>query len=321
MSRFSTLAEALKAKGARDPDALAAYIGRKKYGRSKFAAMAGASRSETRASCCPDCLDGEAHVFRRDWTLEGIEIVRGIVGEDAGRIVEAYAAVYDSPTEIKDQHGHYMETIDRSAFDEAIRGGVGRVKVFFNHGMNMNGTPSERWSVPIGTPVEIRSDGRGLRTITRFNKGADGDQVLEAIKNQAITGYSFRGPIRQSNPPRIPRTRDGAPLPEVRRMRLGLTEYGPTPYEYYRDANVLAWRSRFQDLDEQAWTRLVALLTASTPQDQEAVRNAITATPTKGPGAEDQHEPVHSGRQLTDIARKIRRARFLQEHTNEHEEA
>lgn len=43
-SRFSKLSAALARKGARDPDALAAYIGRKRYGRKAFKAMAAAGR-------------------------------------------------------------------------------------------------------------------------------------------------------------------------------------------------------------------------------------------------------------------------------------
>lgn len=35
-ARFSALTQQLAAKGARDPKALAAYIGRKKYGKKKF---------------------------------------------------------------------------------------------------------------------------------------------------------------------------------------------------------------------------------------------------------------------------------------------
>ena len=37
--RFKKLAGELKRKGAKDPDALAAAIGRKKYGPKKFAAL------------------------------------------------------------------------------------------------------------------------------------------------------------------------------------------------------------------------------------------------------------------------------------------
>lgn len=38
-ARFKKLSEELDKKGAKDPDALAAYIGRKKYGNKKMAAL------------------------------------------------------------------------------------------------------------------------------------------------------------------------------------------------------------------------------------------------------------------------------------------
>jgi hypothetical protein len=50
--------------------------------------------------------------FDRSYPLEGIEIVSRAKGGD-GRTVEAYASVFDVPTEIHDEHGHYIETIDR----------------------------------------------------------------------------------------------------------------------------------------------------------------------------------------------------------------
>ena len=257
----------------------------------------GVDVNDTQRSCCPDCLEGESHVFRREWALDGLEIIRSGQGGD-GRTVEAYATPFDKPTEVKDQHGHYIETIHRSAFDDVLRGGFGKVKVFYNHGLHMNGQPSDRWSVPVGTPVDIRPDGKGLRTITRYNEGADGDQIIEAIRNGAITGYSFRGPIRQSDPPRIPRARDGHPLPTVTRMKLGLTEYGPTPVPYYADANILALRSRLSTVDPQVWDRLVDFFSTSTPEDQEALRTTITATPTEGPGAEDQPQALRAAEEL-----------------------
>ena len=42
--RFKALSKKLKDEGAKDPDALAAYIGRKKHGARKMAAMAAAGR-------------------------------------------------------------------------------------------------------------------------------------------------------------------------------------------------------------------------------------------------------------------------------------
>lgn len=42
--RFKNLEESLMAKGARDPAALAAYIGRKDYGKKKFARLSAAGK-------------------------------------------------------------------------------------------------------------------------------------------------------------------------------------------------------------------------------------------------------------------------------------
>ena len=43
-ARFSALTQQLAAKGAKDPKALAAYIGRKKYGKKKFQKLSAGGR-------------------------------------------------------------------------------------------------------------------------------------------------------------------------------------------------------------------------------------------------------------------------------------
>ena len=43
--RFKKLSKKLKKKGAKDPDALAAHIGRQKYGKARFQNMARKGRS------------------------------------------------------------------------------------------------------------------------------------------------------------------------------------------------------------------------------------------------------------------------------------
>lgn len=45
-SRFKAMVDALEAKGAENPKALAAYIGRKKYGAEKFQEMAEKGRKK-----------------------------------------------------------------------------------------------------------------------------------------------------------------------------------------------------------------------------------------------------------------------------------
>lgn len=45
--RFRNLSRKLAARGARDPDALAAVIGRRKHGKAKFQKLAAAGRRRT----------------------------------------------------------------------------------------------------------------------------------------------------------------------------------------------------------------------------------------------------------------------------------
>lgn len=229
----------------------------------------------------------EHALYARSWALDDIEILRGKDGHGDGRTVTAYAAVFDTPTEIQDQHGHYMERIDPRAFNRQIGLGIQRVHVLYNHGLTAHGTPaSGTGSVPIGSPLEVKADTRGLRTVTRYNRSELSDHVLEAIRNGDIRGYSFRGRIFKSNPERLPRaTRSGGPLPTVTRMELGLSEYGPTPTPAYLDAGILAVRAALESAGLTP-EQVLRMLASTTPkEDQETP----TATSDSEPGeAADQ---------------------------------
>lgn len=219
--------------------------------------------------------------YARTWALDDIHILRTADGGGDGRTVEAYAAVFDTPAEIRDAHGHYNEVIARTAFNRTLEHGIDRVGVFYHHGMTLHGTPSDLGAVPIGSPVAIRADAKGLRTVTRYNRSDLADSVLEAIRNGDIKGYSFRGRIFQSSPAKTPRARGGQ-LPTVTRTELGLTEYGPTPSPAYTDAGILAMRSTLNEIRE-AVESLHRNISPSTPLDPDDEG----ATPDLGLGAED----------------------------------
>lgn len=156
-----------------------------------------------------------------------------------GRTVTAYAATFGDAYEVRDQHGHYYEQIHPHAFNRAIGRGVGSVAVFYNHGRTINGTSTADLSIPLGTPLEIRADGRGLLTVTRYAEGEFADDVLRAIDDGRIKAQSFRGPIFQDGPKQLHRS--GLPL--VERMQLGLVEYGPTPMPVNVGAEMVSVRS------------------------------------------------------------------------------
>ena len=236
--------------------------------------------------------------FDRAFPLEGIEILSRAKGGD-GRTVEAFAAVFDMPQEIRDQHGHYRERIAATAFNKTLAdGAISRALCLYNHGMLVtDARPDSLAQVPLGMPLDIRADRRGLLTVTRYNKTVLADAVLESIHNGEIRAQSFRGPVFRSDPQRIPRPRPGAPLPDVMRLELGLSDYGPTPRPYY-DAPIIAVRtaqevlSALAGLDEDERAELNRMLATTRGREPEPA----TATAYRAAGPEEPREDAHSGR-------------------------
>lgn len=256
--RFAALKASLAAKGVRDPGALAAKIGRRKYGKAKFQALASAARK--RSGGGKQAMATRFGELYRTWPLEDCRLLDRSDGEQygSGRVVEAYAAIYDAPAEIRDREGHYVETIRRGAFDQVLRaihpdrnGGYWNVGVLYNHGMTVHGTPAERFSMPCGVTQHISSEGKGLLTRTEYANTPLGDEILELVNMGALRTQSFTGDIVRSNPPlRGPGDRyrgRGGVLPQVQRIQLGLREYGLTPFAAYSGAEVLGVRMQLPE--------------------------------------------------------------------------
>lgn len=247
-----------------------------------------------------------AEMFLRAYPLEDIRILSRAQGSEYadGRTVEAFTAVFNRQAEIVDGQGHYLEEIDPAAFDRAIdharpQGSRSRwnVGVFYNHGLTLHGTPSDRGSVPLGSPVEIRversGDLMGLLTVTRYNTAPLADEILESIRSGDITGHSFTGRMIRSDPARPPaggfKPGRSGDLRVVRRLELGLREYGPTPFPAYVDTAVVGVRAMLAGL-------LPGLTLSATPSDEpseedEAARvdseAADTPDEASGPVADD----------------------------------
>jgi HK97 family phage prohead protease len=200
-----------------------------------------------------------------------------------GRLVTAYAAVFDQEAELRDAHGHYIERLNRSGFNRTLSHGIGKVGVFYNHGYDLTGKPNGLLSVPFATPEEIRPDGKGLLTISRYNDGELADAILAAWEGGQIRGQSFRGAVFQSR-----KSGTRGKLPVVERMELGLREYGPTHSPAYEGAGLVAIRSQ-EDLAELIRSMISEM--TGTP-GASPVGNG---TPSQGPASEDSPDG-HSGR-------------------------
>jgi len=190
----------------------------------------------------------------RMYPLEDCRIVTRAAGDGTGTLVEAYATVFDEPAEIHDHQGHYRETIDRHAFDAVLdrirrsRGGfASHVKVLYNHGKTASGADAPEFQVPLGVPEEITPERRGLLTRTRYDAGDPfTERILAKVRSGAINAQSFVGAIMRSDPalmgPGDRYRRRGGALVTVRRMQLGLREYGPVLWPAYSGAEILGVR-------------------------------------------------------------------------------
>jgi HK97 family phage prohead protease len=261
--------------------------------------------------------------YTRSFPLEDISIKPG-----DGRTVDAYAAVFDSPARVRDVDGEYEEVIDPAAFNRTLEhAGRGRtsVPVLFNHGLTIWGTPSERYSLPVGVSEEIRVDGRGLFTRARFHKTQPAEEILEAIRDGSVTAYSFQGDFLRSDPqpPRGGfRPVHGGKLPRVRRTECTLKEFGPATFAVYKDAEVVGVRAEqaallLSTLSDGERQRLAAFLQAGTPLDPPVDPPADGTPSDEGPAAEDSPGPSvrHSVRPLPPHQElQAARARFLIRH-------
>lgn len=217
-----------------------------------------------------------------------------IRADGGGRTVEAYAAAFNVPAEIKDADGHYHEVLAPGSFTKTIADNGTRFGVFYNHARTIYGTPDGALSVPIGVPEHVEQDDRGVFTVTRYLDNPLADSVLDGIKQRAIRGQSFSGRFIKST-----RSRGGrGELPTITRTEVAMREYGPTVFPAYAEAAILGTRSVASFLDEIARMgeddrdRLRQMLGLATPlEPAESV-----ATSSEAGVADEPH--MHSARQI-----------------------
>lgn len=164
-----------------------------------------------------------------------------------GRVVEAYAAVFAQRTEIVDMDGHYREELAPTSFNRTIRakmqpGKPAGFQVLFNHGAAIDGRASGDLTLPIGVPLEVQADERGVFTRTRYIDNPLADSVLSAIRQGAIRAQSFSGRFLKSARS-FPEGRGRGNLPLVVRSEIDMREYGPTVFPAYEGAAILGTRA------------------------------------------------------------------------------
>jgi HK97 family phage prohead protease len=217
--------------------------------------------------------------------------------DGGGRTVEAYMAVFaPRQGEVMDVDGHYLEENATGFMTKTLAEKGLNVPVFYSHGRTIDGFPSGELSIPIGKPVDIQPDDKGIFTAVQYLDNPLADSILNGIKSRAIQGMSYSGLMLKSTRRRAA-TRGG--LPVITRHEVKLREFGPTALPSFDDAAIVGVRA-------QQYVR--ALLTAR-PDDRvlswlqqfegteplaTGEPGALTATPHGAGDQADEPHDVHS---------------------------
>ena len=144
----------------------------------------------------------------------------------AERIITALAVPYDTPSEVTDSYGHYIERIARGAFGDVERR-TERVKVLRDHDVQR----------AVGRAVQLDSKSeRGLLAQLRIARTPLGDESL-ALADDGVLDLSICARPLQGG------DRWNSDASEVVRSSLWLEEISLVPLPAYDDARVLAVRS------------------------------------------------------------------------------
>jgi HK97 family phage prohead protease len=220
-----------------------------------------------------------------------------------GRTLEGYAAVFRTPTTIRDLQGDFEEVILPGAFKRSL---TERTPVLqWDHGRD----PSVG-TAPIGDITDLREDDKGLFVRARLYDHASTERVRMAIKGKSIKGMSFRFGVPDKGDAWT--RRDGKP--DLREIRdADVHELGPVVFPAYRQTTVSV-RDLVAQLGEDGYQQLVrdvgeylraaADLTdlVGQPAPERADGDDIGSKPSSGPVP----APPHLRQRLDEGALRVR---------------
>jgi len=151
---------------------------------------------------------------------------RGESGD--GRTLEGYAAVFNTPTRIRDTLGEFDEVILPGAFSRSL--GARTPVLQWDHGRD----PAVG-TAPIGDIQDLREDDHGLFVRARLYDHPSTGRVRMAIAGQSVKGMSFRFGVPDKGDTWSKRTDQ----PDLREIRdADVHELGPVVFPAYTDTTV-----------------------------------------------------------------------------------
>lgn len=290
MSRFDRLSAALAAKGAANPDALAAWIGRKKYTAAGMAALAAKGRA---ANAAKQAVSGRSMCLRSfDFETRS---------SSDGRTLDGYVAVFRSVARIRDHSGDFDEEIHPGAFDKSLSRSLPVMQ--FDHGKD-----PRTGSVPIGVYDVFEPDNHGYRVRGRLFDNALVEPVRQAIAGGAIRGMSWRMMVGQGGDKWS--RRNGVDKRDI--LAADVPEAGPVVFPAY-DATSVSVRSILSNLDVDERQALIRELAEELRSYMDL--SNLTGRPAQGAGGGDPDataqergasKPKHLRQALDEGALRIR---------------
>ncbi len=182
-----------------------------------------------------------------------------------GLTLEGYAAVFNSPTKIRDMQGEFEEIILPDAFTRSL---AERMPVLqWDHGRD----PAVG-TAPIGDIRQLAPDDHGLFVRAGLYDHPSIGRVRQAIKGKSVRGMSFRFGVPDGGDTWS--KRDGMDVREIR--DVDIHELGPVVFPAYRDTEVSV-RSLLAQLDPAEYRALLEALAADlrTTPDSELVGRPV----------------------------------------------
>lgn len=183
-----------------------------------------------------------------------------------GRTLEGYAAVFDSPTRIRDMKGPFEETIRRGAFERSLSARTPILQ--WDHGRD----PAVG-TAPIGDIETVREDDHGLFVRAKMYDHPSTERVRLAIKGRSIKGMSFRFEVPDDSGEKWTH-RDGMDRRDI--LDADVHELGPVAFPAYNTTSVSV-RSLLAGLDPEQYRALLEELAADLRDPDFAGRSAVAA--------------------------------------------
>lgn len=151
------------------------------------------------------------------------------------RIISGYASVFD----VLDNHG---EVVMPGAFTKSLeaRFKTGKIKVLWQHDQTK----------PIGIPIEMREDSKGLFVSARISETKQGDDALRLIADGVVDSFSIGYEVVRSSKFEDAALRSqlsgfAAMMPMRKLEEIKLYEFSPVTFPANEAARIIAVKSKF----------------------------------------------------------------------------